>query len=702
MSDSDRREEIRRQTHAALQRIRGLDPAEPPVEPVAQTAWLLETNGGRRHPLDVVISGALHPVLKVRGFERKGRTWNRRVNGLVHVINVQASKYNVLTQRSPCLFYVNIGVFIPAVQELVDREPGDGFVPEYRCHVRHRLDVLMGDRSLMIMSLEPDRTLEQQGEQVTRWILEAGVSYLDQFISLETLYPIILDEADRGIHDVSKWALAYSGAKTGDIARAENVLQAMVRGMGNNITWREKLERVASALNLPIAFPAPKPMPTPHGFREGTEILANVQLDEVGADWHRTSLEVGASAWPRQEKTFQRRSGTEAWQLDCELIHFADAAMAEEELPVSTLVPDAFEMIEDLGDSPARRFVLPLGNTQALTYAFRVGAVRCVVRLAGWSLGYDGVRRALHPDGAESEARRVAQLQETRLRLQLTEAAADLPILTLTPPEPNSGMSIASPLITVYRKASAWRLELADCAGLRDSDDVQRTFERLCELGLAPSLGPWDWQGGKPQPVEDVRAWMDHVHHESDVWKRWKDTGRRLARANGTEHWHGAAIRPGLNWPSVMFSIGRYGRDNWHLTVWAAQRDHAKAGVPLEDYAASWAELLVRITEDLRPILNPKLSILYASDSYVESVEDEERGALLLGWRTWYAPSLVERFGCEFLLGLPDETELLDDGSIAHKLAVSPAEMVLPTRGKYARLRPYLDGRGIELGWPRL
>lgn len=241
-------------------------------------------------------------MLKVRGFERKGRTWNRRVNGLVHVINLQASKYKVLTQRSPCLFYVNIGIFIAEVQELVDREPGAGFVPEYRCHVRHRLDVLMGDRSLMIMTLEPDRKLEQQGEQGKRWILEAGVSYLDKFTSLETLYPIIRDEADRGVYQVSDWALAYAGAKTGDTARAEKALQVMVQRVGNNITWRQNSSESPphSACRLP--FPRRNRCPLRHGFRAGTEILAKVQLDEVGADWQRTSFELGASAWPRPAK----------------------------------------------------------------------------------------------------------------------------------------------------------------------------------------------------------------------------------------------------------------------------------------------------------------------------------------------------------------------------------------------------------------
>jgi hypothetical protein len=50
MSDSDGREEVRRQTHAALQRIRGLHPTEPPVEPLAQAACLLEQAGCGEQP----------------------------------------------------------------------------------------------------------------------------------------------------------------------------------------------------------------------------------------------------------------------------------------------------------------------------------------------------------------------------------------------------------------------------------------------------------------------------------------------------------------------------------------------------------------------------------------------------------------------------------------------------------------------------
>jgi hypothetical protein len=54
------------------------------------------------------------------------------------------------------------------------------------------------------------------------------------------------------------------------------------------------------------------------------------------------------------------------------------------------------------------------------------------------------------------------------------------------------------------------------------------------------------------------------------------------------------------------------------------------------------------------------------------------------------------------LLGLPDGTRELEDGTIAHHLDISAHDMVLPRSGKYARLRQYLAGHSVELGWPRL
>src|SRR5919199_3960907 len=135
-------EDIQRQAYEAIQRIRGADPAEGPPEPRARAAWLLETNGGRRHPLDVVAGGSVAPALKARGFVRYGRTWNRRVDRAVHVINLQSSKYNTLMLGSAVIFYVNVAVCVPELYELVFNQPVREPVREYDGQLRQRLNRL--------------------------------------------------------------------------------------------------------------------------------------------------------------------------------------------------------------------------------------------------------------------------------------------------------------------------------------------------------------------------------------------------------------------------------------------------------------------------------------------------------------------------------------------------------------------------------
>ncbi len=202
--------------------------------------------------------------------------------------------------------------------------------------------------------------------------------------------------------------------------------------------------------------------------------------------------------------------------------------------------------------------------------------------------------------------------------------------------------------------------------------------------------------------MTDLTAWMQQAHRVDDVRRRWQNSTRKLSRTRWMEHWSSAALGRGLGWKPGGLSVSRYGRDNWQVSASVSNWDHADAGLKLEDYAQRWAGLLLRLVEELRPTLRPELTILFASGSYSELTDDLERGALLIGWRTWYGPQQVERFGREFLLGLPDHAQELEDGTIVHRLDISAPAMVLPRSGKYARLRQYLAGHTVELAWPRL
>jgi len=260
-------EDLARQVHASLQALRGLDAGQSPVDPVAAAAWNLETDGGRRHPLNVVASGSLHPALAKLGFKRQGRTWNRRSSGLVHVINLQGSKYNLLTQLSPVLFYVNIGVFIPEVHELVWAEPPPAFVREAYCQIRHRLNTLAREPKRLIMGLDRTRSLEQHGEELTRAVLAYGVSYLDRLSSLEAVDHVLTEALARGAYHGDVFAPAYVAEAVGDHARAARLVLDLYPRIGKDALWQGRIARLAArvGVTLPSREPTRQARPADAG-----------------------------------------------------------------------------------------------------------------------------------------------------------------------------------------------------------------------------------------------------------------------------------------------------------------------------------------------------------------------------------------------------------------------------------------------------
>lgn len=71
--------------------------------------------------LDSLIKVTMTPLLKKVGFKKKGRCWNKQVGDLVHVIQLQVSRYNTADDGS---FTLNIGVFHSQVFSIIwDKYP---------------------------------------------------------------------------------------------------------------------------------------------------------------------------------------------------------------------------------------------------------------------------------------------------------------------------------------------------------------------------------------------------------------------------------------------------------------------------------------------------------------------------------------------------------------------------------------------------
>lgn len=97
------------------------------------------------------LQGIVHNELKVQGFKKKGRTYNKGVEeGLVHVIHFQSGEYPIgdkyvipgIRESLYGQFTVNLGVFAYDIYEVTNGPFDKGFVPEYFCQIRVRLPEL--------------------------------------------------------------------------------------------------------------------------------------------------------------------------------------------------------------------------------------------------------------------------------------------------------------------------------------------------------------------------------------------------------------------------------------------------------------------------------------------------------------------------------------------------------------------------------
>jgi len=221
----------------------------------------------------------------------------------------------------------------------------------------------------------------------------------------------------------------------------------------------------------------------------------------------------------------------------------------------------------------------------------------------------------------------------------------------------------------------------------------------LRPLGLAAGKGAWT-ATDYPHPVDDLTA---------DIANPWvSEKGRRaqqagaLAETQTVERWPWVLLHIDRPQTRAHVYITRRGAANWDMLISVLTQSHTVLGIAAEEFISEWANLLERVGNVLYAGACPALTVLTAtSDSeYESSPATVERRQLAVGWRTWYGPSYVSEFGRELLLGLPDRTQSLTDGGVAHAIDVPLTAMVHGDPEAYKRVWAYLDAAEVEPAWP--
>lgn len=90
--------------------------------------------------IDDIVRTFVAPHLKEQGFKKNGLTWNRAVNDIVQVINIQKDRYST---KDETRFTINVGIFVADVWNVCWSKPIPRFVRELDCYPRFRIGFLL-------------------------------------------------------------------------------------------------------------------------------------------------------------------------------------------------------------------------------------------------------------------------------------------------------------------------------------------------------------------------------------------------------------------------------------------------------------------------------------------------------------------------------------------------------------------------------
>jgi uncharacterized protein DUF4304 len=119
--------------------------------------------------IDTVIREGLGKPLKEAGFRKSGRNFHLVADGVVRMVNVQASQFNFGAGGQ---FTLNLGVYLPEVAKFLKEKLAPGKLPtEYECTISVRIGSLMPKREDHWWKIDSSIDLYTLAEEVkTTWV----------------------------------------------------------------------------------------------------------------------------------------------------------------------------------------------------------------------------------------------------------------------------------------------------------------------------------------------------------------------------------------------------------------------------------------------------------------------------------------------------------------------------------------------------
>ena len=195
-----------------------------------------------------IIDDYVAPVLSSKGFRRSKLVWNRRLDGMTHVLDIQLSKWSDAESTS---FTVNLGVWIEHLWQIcLDKKP-PATIPEIECFPRLRVGLLLGEGPLhkdVWWTVRDSNDVSAAGSELRDILMTKCIPFLDKLDSIGAALTVAEDPMLRRF-PAERLSYAVLNYLVGQRTRATEILSEMLvdpklKG------WHDRVRGVSERLAL--------------------------------------------------------------------------------------------------------------------------------------------------------------------------------------------------------------------------------------------------------------------------------------------------------------------------------------------------------------------------------------------------------------------------------------------------------------------
>lgn len=195
-----------------------------------------------RNQFDDMIKKYLTSALKEKGFKKHHFVWNKKLDDIVHVVDVQKSRWSSPGEIS---FTINVGVWIKQNWAICWGDDFPKVIKEVDCFPRFRIGKLLHGESLDEWWKIREDNIEQVGSEVKSVIQNKCFPFFEKCHSLNQISEIA--------GDIENWKqpaerIAYAVLKylDGEKKLSEKILAELE---DEAVAWQPRIQQVRNKLN---------------------------------------------------------------------------------------------------------------------------------------------------------------------------------------------------------------------------------------------------------------------------------------------------------------------------------------------------------------------------------------------------------------------------------------------------------------------